>query len=244
MTAHNLEIVEIIGPSEQGQQTPYKCRAEDGEIYYVKGRQTNRSSLWHEWICAHLARSFGLMVPPFSLVNVSQALLDEAQQSWRDLGTGIAFGSQNHATAAWVEPSMADKVPVQVQRDVLMFDWWVHNSDRLTHNSNLLWDTSNKHLVVIDHNMAFDANFTTTSFFSHHIFSDQWSAITSDLVMQTELSQRLSEAFTASFTLACDNAPPEWNWENTELDIPARVDLSAIRDFLLRCDTPELWRTV
>ena len=46
MTANNLEIVEIIGPSEQGQQTPYKCRAEDGEIYYVKGRQTNRSSLW------------------------------------------------------------------------------------------------------------------------------------------------------------------------------------------------------
>lgn len=244
MTVDCLEIVEIIGPSEQGQQTPYKCRAEDGDIYYVKGRQTNRSSLWHEWICAHLASSFGLVVPPFSLVNISQTLLNEAKQSWRELGTGIAFGSKNHATAAWVEPSMADKVPPIVRRDVLMFDWWVHNSDRLTHNSNLLWDTSNKHLVVIDHNMAFDENFNVASFFDHHIFSDQWSAIASDLMMQAEFSQRLSGAFSASFALACDNAPNEWNWENTELDIPARVDINAIRDFLLRCETPELWRTV
>lgn len=239
-----MEIEEILAPSEQGLQKPYKCRAEDGSIYYVKGRQTNRSSLWYEWICAHLASSFGLGVPSFSLVNVSQELLAETSQGWRDLGAGIAFGSKNYAAASWMEPSMVNKVPLSVQRDVLVFDWWVHNSDRITHNSNLLWDTSKKHLVVIDHNMAFDASFSLSSFFNHHIFGDQWAFVASDLVLQAEYSHRLSEALTASFTSACDNVPPEWNWENIELDIPARVDISAIRAFLSRCDTPELWRTV
>ena len=244
MPADVLEIIEIIGPSEQGQQTPYKCRAEDGEIYYVKGRQTNRSSLWNEWICAHLAASFGLQIPPFSLVHVSQEILEEVTPGWRHLGSGIAFGSKNHSTSAWLEPSMVNKIPEPAQRDVLIFDWWVHNSDRLTHNSNLLWDTSNKHLVVIDHNMAFDADFSRSQFFQHHIFASQWAAIADDLVTQEAFSQRLSKASAAVLAKACDNIPPEWHWENLECDVPARVNIDAILSLLSRCETPELWRTV
>lgn len=223
---------------------PYKCRAEDGKIYYVKGRQTNRASLWHEWIGACLGKSFGLMVPPFALVNISEEILAEVVPDWRDLGTGIAFGSEYHPTGAWLEPSMRGLVPHAVQRDVLVFDWWVHNTDRITFNSNLLWDTAEKQLVVIDHNMAFDADFSADSFLKHHIFAERWREISDDLHTQATYAQRLSDTLIASFNGACDNIPLEWHWANPECDIPARIDINVIRALLSRCETTELWRTV
>lgn len=244
MPAQVLEIVEIIAKSEQGMQTPYKCRAEDGKIYYVKGRQTNRASLWHEWIGAYLGQSFGLPIPPFALVNISAEILAEVMPRWRDLGPGPAFGSENHPTAAWLEPSMCGLVPHAVQRDVLVFDWWIHNTDRFTFNSNLLWDTAEKQLVVIDHNKAFDPEFSAAEFLREHIFAERWYEVASDLLTQADYAQRLSQAASAVFDSACDNIPLEWQWENPECDIPARTDINAIRALLSRCETPELWRTV
>lgn len=244
MPAQVLEIIEILDKSEQGMQTPYKCRAEDGKIYYVKGRQTNRASLWHEWIGAALGKAFGLMVPPFALVNISDELLAEMKPEWRNLGAGIAFGSENHPTAAWLEPGMRGLVPHAVQCDVLVFDWWVHNTDRITFNSNLLWDTDQKALVVIDHNKAFDTTFSADEFLQEHIFAARWNEIRDDLCTQAVYAQRLSQALSASFHDALDNIPQEWHWENPECDIPARTDIYAIRALLSRCETPELWGTV
>ena len=239
-----LEITEIIGPSEQGFQRPYQCRGEDGLLYYVKGRQTTRASLWHEWICAGLARHMGLNVPAFCLVQVSQELLDEIPSAWRELGAGVAFGSQRHASSVWLEPSLFSRVPAAVQRDVLAFDWWIHNTDRQNGNSNLLWDPVKASLFVIDHNMAFDPDCTTASFLENHVFSPHWTSITEDLFAPKEYAERFSDALADCFDASCDNAPEEWLWANTECDIPARVDLGGIKTFLTRCTTPELWRPV
>lgn len=238
-----LQIVEILGPSDQGKCRPYRCRAEDGQIYYVKGRQTNRASLWHEWICAHLAQAFGLALPPFCVVELGEDLLAETPLDWRDIGVGPAFGSQLHGGAVWMEPSMAANVPITSQRDVLVFDWWVRNSDRLIGNPNLLWDAGTKKLVVIDHNLAFDANFSVPDFIEHHIFAARWPEISTDLVLQADFSSRLSAAL-AEATPACENAPPEWAWMNAEMDLRANFDMEAVLATLARCATPELWRTV
>ena len=55
------------------------------------------------------------------------------------------------------------EVPVNLQQDVLAFDWWIRNSYRyLTEkggNPNLFWQPDSHGLVVIDHNLAFDAEF-------------------------------------------------------------------------------------
>ena len=40
-----VQIVEVIGPAEQGKSIPFLCGGSDGHRYYVKGQQTNRSSL-------------------------------------------------------------------------------------------------------------------------------------------------------------------------------------------------------
>lgn len=135
-----LQIIEILGPSEQGTSRPYLCRAEDGATYYVKGRQTNRSSQWNEWICAHLAQQLGLNVPTCAIVEVSEDLLAETPHDWRDIGAGLAFGSRRHDSAAWLETSKAEEVPTDTQRDVLVFDWWIRNGDRNRGNTNLLPD--------------------------------------------------------------------------------------------------------
>ncbi len=238
-----LQITEILGPSDQGKARPYLCRADDGAMYYVKGRQTNRASLWNEWICGHLARALGLNVPAFSIVDISAELLAETPPEWKDIGLGPAFGSRRQPHALWLEPSLACMVPLPVQRDVLMFDWWVRNGDRLTGNTNLLWDASAKKLVVIDHNLAFDTDFSAAIFAVHHVFASQWPIICGDLVMQAEYAERLAMAL-EQFALACGTVPEEWRWANVEQDVPAKLDLEFVRQTLARCETPELWRTV
>ena len=238
-----LQITEILGPSPQGQARPYQCRAEDGHLYYVKGRQTNRASLWHEWICGHLAQQCGLPVPPFSLVEVSPELLAEAPPEWREMGDGTAFGSQLHHTALWFEPSMVKDVPETVQRDVLVFDWWVRNGDRLTGNPNLLWDGSAKQLVVIDHNSAFDPDFSVDTFMKSHIFAKQWPVVCNDLVAQAQYSERLEAALQVLPAVRA-SAPPEWHWGNPEMDVPANFDWEAVQQTLARCTCSNFWRTV
>ena len=238
-----VQIVEILGPSDQGRSRPYKCRGEDDAIYYVKGRQTNRASLWHEWVCGHLAQGFGLNVPTFAIVEVGEDLLRETPAEWRDLGAGPAFGSRLHPHAVWMEVGLINLVPTNVQRDVLVFDLWIQNCDRLTGNTNLLIDAAVKKLVVIDHNLAFDRQFSAEEFLAHHVFAANWPAICSDLVVQEEYSQRLSAAL-EGLSMACHNVPDEWRWANAEMDVPANFDLQYVQQTLSRCTTPELWSPV
>jgi hypothetical protein len=238
-----LRIVEVLGHAEQGKSLPYLCRAEDGKLYYVKGQQTNRASLWAEWICAHLAQALKLPIPPFSLVQVDEALLPELPLDLRAIGSLPAFGSCQHPSAAWLELGAVRQVPAKVQQEVLVFDWWVHNTDRLVGNPNLLWDADQDALVVIDHNLALDPEFDPKTFLEHHVFAQQWSAVLDDLVTREEFAQRLMAALPAA-QRACATAPEAWMWENAEFDVPARFNSGSALELLSRCATLELWRTV
>ena len=106
-----LQIREVLGPAEQGKSLPFKCVGVDGNLYFVKGQQTNRASLWREWICAHLAQAFGLNIPPFSLVQVDETLHAELPADWRQLGCLPAFGSRQHCGTSWLELGMAPVSP-------------------------------------------------------------------------------------------------------------------------------------
>lgn len=241
MTPPVLQIKEVLGLTDQGRSLPLKCIAEDGNLYFVKGQQTNRASLWREWICGHLAQALGLNIPPFSLVQVPEQLHAELPPDLRQVGWLPAFGSRCHHATGWLELGMAPSVPTMVQRDVLVFDWWVRNSDRLVGNPNLLWDVQNSSLVVIDHNLALAEDFDATDFLEHHVFGSQWGGL--DLVTKAEYERRLTDALPAA-TSALSFAPEEWMWENSEFDMPANFDGQAALRLLSRCATPELWRTV
>lgn len=234
-----MEIVEIQGRTEQGVQQPFKCIGEDGNLYYVKGRQTNRSSQINEWLCAWLAREMRLPIPPFRLLHVSEELLAETPSDLKSIGYGWAFGSQHHPGCTWFDLANIQHVPVALQQDVLAFDWWIQNIDRNMGNPNLLWDPMNNGLVVFDHNLAFDASLDPRNFKSDHIFGEQWEGL--DIVARDAIQRRMCLAMDAVFEHACDNIPPEWHWNNPECDVPANFDLAAINATLDRCRSADFW---
>lgn len=236
-----LQIVEILGPAEQGKSRPYLCRGEDDLLYYVKGRNTDRHSVWSEWLCAHLAREFGLMLPPFSLVEINPALIEETEPAWREVGVGIAFGSQKYPGAVWFENVFTKHVTDAVKRDILVFDWWIGNSDRLVANSNLLWDAAAQKVVVIDHNRAFDGDFSAPDFLQFHVFADVVQSVFYDLEMRARYAEKMEQSL-AIWQQACDNAPLEWRWANEECDVPANFDPANAKAYLERCMSDELWR--
>lgn len=238
--SQELEIIEVLGRSEQGKQEPFKCIASDGNLYYTKGRQTDRASLCNEWICANLAQALNLPLPPFSLLNASQELLEELPPDWKTLGEGVAFGSRQHTGCVWLDIAQVQHVPQQLQAEIFAFDWWIQNIDRMDANTNLLWDTSQKELVIIDHNLAFDSSINPMIFIENHIFRKNWH--NTDLVTRDMLQDRFCTAMGAVLDNACDNIPPSWHWSNPECDVPAKVDLNAIRTTLARCQSPDFWR--
>jgi hypothetical protein len=234
-------IEEIIKPAEQGRSGPYFCRGADGHNYFVKGRNTGRRSQIIEWICAHLAKALGLPVAPFALVEIAPELLKETPKAMQEIGAGLAFGSQEYVGALWFELEHVDKVDVTLKRDILVFDWWIRNADRLTTNSNLLWDAVKEKVVVIDHNLAFDADVAAPDFLSHHIFGGQFEAVFQDLVEQTRYQTRLCSAL-AVLAKAYDSVPEEWWWFDDERTVKADFNWAAARALLQRCESNDFWR--
>lgn len=180
----SLEIVEIMGRAQQGVTQPFICRAEDDQVYFVKGRGAGRRSLVCEWIAGQLGRRLGLPIAPFEIVEIPEALLAVAMRDdLNDLGVGKAFGSRKMPVVE-LSVSLIDQVPEEIQRDVLAFDWWVRNADRslgeLGGNPNLFWDANNAALVVIDHNQAFDPGFSAQDFVESHVFRSHWNALIGD----------------------------------------------------------------
>lgn len=239
-----IEIIEIVRPAEQGRSVPYLCRGEDDHHYFVKGRQTDRRSLWCEWMCSHLGRAFGLPIPPFRVVRVSPELLDETPPALRNIGAGPAFGSQQAEHLQWFEPSLVVRVSERLRRDILVFDWWIRNLDRMDGNPNLLWEPVDASVAVIDFNQAFDPAFSLREFAEFHLFRADAHPVFDDLAERAQYLERLERAL-AVWDEACDNAPSEWAWENDERDVPAAFDSAAVRAALSRllnpCN-PDCWR--
>lgn len=238
-----LQIVEILQPAEQGRTTPFLCRGEDEQMYYVKGLNTGRQGQWCEWLAGHLGQAFGLPIPPFCLVELLPELLENTCPEWRRIGTGPAFASLARQGSQWLETHLAGEVPVALRRDVLVFDWWVHNMDRFDDNTNLLWDRNHQQLTVIDHDLAFNPEFWPSLFRDHHIFAGEWVAVFGDLARQAEYANRLAQALSI-FDAACDNVSPAWRWATAEIGVPFKFDEAGARNTLERCLHPDFWRMV
>ncbi|WOG27749.1 hypothetical protein P6910_24910 [Endozoicomonas sp. 8E] len=91
---------------------------------------------------------------------------------------------------------MTALVPEQLQNDVLVFDRWIRNEDRTRGNTNLLWAPREDRLVIIDHNLAFDPDFTGESFFKYHVFNSAQGRIFGDLATIAEYKERMEVTLT------------------------------------------------
>ena len=140
-----VEIVEVIRRADQGMTRPFICRGDDNEIYFVKGVGAGRRSLICEWIAGSLGLALGLPLAPFEIVEVPEELIEFGtglDLDLSELGHGPAFGSRRREVME-LTASAVPEVPEPLQQDVLAFDWWIRNGDRLLTerggNPNLFW---------------------------------------------------------------------------------------------------------
>jgi hypothetical protein len=225
---------------------PFHCRGDDGNAYFVKGRGAGKRSLIAEYICGRLALEFGLPVPSLEIVDIPIELIEWQSVEYKnDLGTGLAFGSKKLEHVQEFTFSQLLQVDVRLRRDILVFDWWVHNADRtltaLGGNPNLLWDYEKKSLAVIDHNQAFDIGFNRAIFCHTHVFHADIGNVFDDLVEHLHYQDRLSAAF-AAFESICDNIPTEW-WQIDD-GVPTDFSVELARALLKRFLDNQFWRIV
>lgn len=141
----------------------------------MKGSSWLATDLASEWICAQLAREFGLPVAEFELVFVADELIEySAIPDIASLGAGTGFGSFHVGGATELDYGDIEKIDEPLRADVLLFDYWIQNDDRglgeKGGNPNMLWKMPKEQLVLIDHNAAFDVEFTPAAFFKNHAF--------------------------------------------------------------------------
>lgn len=170
-----IEIHEVIRRSDQGVTRPFVCRGADGRQLWVKGRAWSPRELAAEWICARLGQRWGLPLADCSLVSVSDDLIRlSAVPEISSLGSGTGFGSVHAEGSVELDYTDIRKVDTGMRAEILLFDYWIQNGDRILGesggNPNLLWQPHRNQLVIIDHNSAFAADFSSREFFCQHIF--------------------------------------------------------------------------
>ena len=237
-----VQIIEIMGRSKQGVTRPFICRGDDDNIYFVKGIGAGRRSQVYEWIAGNLATELSLPIAPFKIVDVPIELI-EGNQQYRELGAGPAFGSLKQ-TIMELNYAGIERVPDELQRDVLAFDWWIRNEDRTLSesggNPNLFWNPSQEKLVVFDHNQAFDHNFSDDDFTKYHVFNLQQHSLFGDALYRQQYENNFQSALNQWHNIQ-DSIPEEWKFLDEELTISANIDLDAIFNTLNRCNTGKLW---
>jgi hypothetical protein len=234
-------IKTITDISEQGMSEPYRCIAEDDTEYYAKGLRSTRTSQINEWLCANMAAAIGLPIAQFSLLDVPEYLFEELSDQQKKIGLGYCFGSQTVHHVTLLEEANIKHIPIEIQQQIVAFDWLIKNGDRTRGNPNLLYQPTSKKIVVIDHNLAFDKELTGGEFLENHIFRDAMLSIISDYVLQSELIDCLIPALRA-YQNACNNLPPEWRWLNNERDLKTEYNFQFSLDTLNRLNNGQLWR--
>lgn len=95
-------------------------------------------------------------------------------------------------------------------------------------------------MVVIDHNLAFDHEFSVEAFRTSHVFADEVPAVFSDFLARDSYSKRLQSAL-GVWKQACAMIPSSWNFVDPQMTIPNNFSLDDAMKLLTRCDQKEFW---
>jgi hypothetical protein len=182
-----IQINEVVKKSTQGVTRPFICRDDVGRQLWVKGAELTAPELAAEWICAQLALEWGLPLAPCSLVYIDPSLIEySTMPEISTLGSGIGFGSFHVEGAMEMDFSHIQLVSTELAADILLFDYWVNNEDRTLGehggNPNLLFQLPEGNLIIIDHNLAFDREFSAKALFRGHVFGYLVSALDEDFI--------------------------------------------------------------
>lgn len=240
-----IVINEVVRRSNQGVTRPYICRDEIGRQLWVKGRSWSVRELAAEWVCACLARAWGLPLAGFDLVSVSPELVSfSAVPEIASLGSGIGFGSFNAVGAAELDHGDIESIDPELRADILLFDYWVRNGDRILGekggNPNLLWIVQESQLVIIDHNMAFETGFSTSDFMRNHVFGESLALWRPEF---RELRHKKLLAIVGQLPDILSSVPEEWFRNDDILSTPLSEELQRVDGILRQVETgpDEFW---
>lgn len=212
---------EIIRQSEQGVSVrPFLVRADDGCNYFVKGfERTGGPGLISEVVAAEIGAHLGLAIPPWRIMDIPQPLIDFSTiPNVTDLNGGPAFASQQVLTASELTWTGVKKIPVDLRRRVLIFDWLIQNGDRCLGehggNVNLLLDQEGA-LAVIDHNAAFELQLSHDEFCQFHVFRDLIGSERDDLLARLKYTPELDAAL-ADWGRIAALLPDEWLYRDRD----------------------------
>jgi len=212
-----LELVEIQGIARQGITRPVICKGADDKTYYAKGKEATASGLIKEWMAANLAQALGLPIPAFHIAFIDNLLVNSAGELAHSLGSGHIFVSEKVSAATEFKYPLLGQVSEKIQRDILLFDLLVENSDRtLTKhggNPNLLWQSAESELYIIDHNLAFDNDFNLQLFRETHAFQEQLSHFQIDLITKQQFEVKLKYSL-ENWQQWWNEIPDTWHQEN------------------------------
>jgi len=209
-----LEVIEIIRKIEQGRTEPYLCVGSDGKQYVVKGNTTLGKGRIVEYICAHIGKAFGLPIPDCCIIYTPDDLLDDTPKVRSDIGCGFAFASLFIPQLQEVNLSIINKFDRSLLKDIFLFDYWIQNEDRTLGkngfgNPNLIFRPVNKKLFVLDHNLAFDVDYTIKDMKKSHACRDYWFEKQRDLLNINEYKDRMNTALT-DLDVVISKLPDEW----------------------------------
>ena len=208
-----LEVVEIIRKIEQGRTEPYLCGANDGNKYVVKGKTTQGKGRIVEYICAHIGKAFELPIPDFNIIEVPDFLLEYDPAYQMDIGSGPAFASMYIPHLQEVNLSIVDIIDNDLLQNVFLFDYWIRNEDRTLGdtggNPNLIFRPVDEQLYVLDHNLAFDDDYTFEDMRKLHVCRKAWFGKQMDMLKINEYQERMEAALT-DLDACINSLPVEW----------------------------------
>lgn len=242
-----VTAVEIIKQSSEGVSVqPFLVKADDDQTYFVKGlSRALAPGLTSEVLAAELGSRLGLPVPPWAIMDIPPNLVDfSLVPNVRDLEGGPAFASLQVDNASDVSWSHVEKIPADLKKKVLVFDWWLGNGDRglgpMGGNVNLILD-SGGNLAVIDHNIAFDSKLDPEEFRLYHVFRDQLSSKTGDILIRLEF-QPLLDAALADWDRITSLLPDEWVHRDLGCGEEYEPTLAERYQLLERFKDEQFWR--
>jgi len=175
-------ITEVLRRADAGVSVnPFICRTEDGREIYVKPAGTLPESLVYEWLGSSLAREMNLPVADFTLIDLPTLLVDSVMGiDTSGLNAGIGFGSYHVGTGCRdMEIGDIGRMSPGLMAEILAFDLWIHNGDRILNNQggnpNLVIGPDQEESFLIDHDNAFDPNFSPEELRSYHLGWNQRS---------------------------------------------------------------------
>lgn len=237
---------EIIRQSQQGISVqPFLVRADDNQTYFVKGMaRAGGPALMSEVIAAELGKHLGLPIPAWRVMDIPQELIEfSAVASVQDLSGGPAFASQQVENASDLMWAAVDSVPVDLQRKVLLFDWWLLNGDRclgeLGGNVNLILNPKGE-LAVIDHNAAFDTALSPEEFRRYHVFRSQIGVHATDLLARLDYFPLLDAAL-GDWGRIVSLLPDEWIYRDADQIDETEPTLHQRLQILERFRTEQFW---